>query len=91
MEIRLNDLALRFKILISITAKKKKYFRYYLNPAVCVCVCFSVNLKSKYSKTNGDMNEILSAHKLTGQRKKIDRKCPYFFWMPVFLSDCLPG
>ena len=45
---------------------------------------FSVTLKSNYPTTNGDRNEILFAHKLTGQRqtfkgKMFDRECPDFF------------
>ena len=44
---------------------------------------FSATLKKNYAKINGDRNEILFAHKLTGQRQKckgkiFDRKWPGF-------------
>ena len=34
----------------------------------------SVTLKSNYAKTIGDRNEILFAHKLTGQMQKFTQK-----------------
>ena len=55
-------------ITVSITAKMFFLGITEVQQYVCLCVCvdFSVTLKGNYLKTNGDMNEIIFAHKLTG-------------------------
>ena len=74
------------KYLKTVLSVLKKCFCAELLTFHYISLRFLCNLKSNSAKNNEDRNEILFAHKLTGQRQKFegkifDRKCQDFLYV----------